>query len=77
LIPTALAALLRVVTIRSAGTVFMTLVNYQVPVWSMILGVLVLNEVLPLRFFAALALILAGLAISQWSSLRRLILPRA
>jgi drug/metabolite transporter (DMT)-like permease len=71
-VPTALAALLRVATIRSAGAVFMTLVNYQVPVWSMLFGVLILNEVLPVRFFAALALILLGLAISQWAGLKRL-----
>ncbi len=71
-IPTALAAAIRVVTIRSAGAVFMTLVNYQVPLWSVLFGVLILNEVLPLRFFAALALILLGLAISQSGSLRRL-----
>jgi drug/metabolite transporter (DMT)-like permease len=71
-VPTALAALLRVATIRSAGAVFMTLVNYQVPVWSMLFGVLVLQELLPLRFFAALALILLGLAISQWAGLKRL-----
>ncbi|MDP5084976.1 MAG: DMT family transporter [Yoonia sp.] len=73
-VPTALAALIRVTTIRSAGAVFMTLVNYQVPLWSMFFGVLVLNEVLPLRFFAALGLILTGLAISQWSNLKRLLL---
>ncbi len=65
-VPTALAALLRVVVIRSAGPVFMTLVNYQVPLWSVLFGALVLNEALPLRFFAALGLILLGLAISQW-----------
>lgn len=70
--PTALASLLRVSVIRSAGSVFMTLVNYQVPLWSMVFGALVLSEVLPLRFFAALALILIGLAISQWASLKRL-----
>ena len=74
LIPTALAALIRVATIRSAGAIFMTLVNYQVPLWSMVFGVLVLSEVLPLRFFAALALIMTGLAISQWSNLRKLLL---
>ncbi len=73
LVPTAIAALLRVVVIRSAGSVFMTLVNYQVPVWSMLCGALLLSEALPLRFFAALALILCGLAISQWPSLRRLL----
>jgi len=73
LVPTAFAALLRVTTIRSAGAVFMTLVNYQVPVWSMVFGAWVLSEVLPLRFFAALALILTGLAISQWAGLRTLL----
>jgi drug/metabolite transporter (DMT)-like permease len=65
LVPTALAALLRVSVIRSAGSGFMTMTGYQVPVWSMIFGALVLGEALPLRFFAALGLILAGLVISQ------------
>ena len=72
LFPTALAALLRVVVIRSAGSVFMTLVNYQVPLWSVLFGTIVLSETLPLRFFAALGMILLGLAISQWGSLKRL-----
>ena len=73
LFPTALAALLRVTVIRSAGSVFMTLVNYQVPLWSVLFGAVILSETLPLRFFAALALILTGLAVSQWSSLKKLI----
>lgn len=72
LIPTGLAALLRVLVIRSAGSTFMTLVNYQVPVWSMVFGALVLSEPLPGRFFLALALILLGVAISQLGALRRL-----
>ena len=72
LLPTAFAALLRVAVIRTAGPSFMTLVNYQVPVWSMILGALILSEALPGRFFAALTLILTGLAISQWAALRDL-----
>ncbi|WP_375261307.1 DMT family transporter [Palleronia sp.] len=72
LIPTALAVLIRVRVVQTAGSVFMTLVNYQVPVWSMVFGAAVLGEALPLRFFAALALILAGLAVSQWNALRGL-----
>jgi drug/metabolite transporter (DMT)-like permease len=75
LIPTAFAALLRVTIIRTAGAVFLTLVNYQVPIWAMLMGALILNEALPWRFFAALALILCGLAISQWPSLRRFMHP--
>jgi len=72
IVPTAAAALLRVVTIRTAGAVFLTLVNYQVPVWSMVFGALILSEALPFRFFAALALILSGVAVSQYKSLQRL-----
>ena len=66
LVPTALAVLIRVAVIRRAGAGFMTITSYQVPVWSMVFGALILGEALPLRFFAALALILAGLVISQW-----------
>ncbi|MGB3146411.1 MAG: hypothetical protein WBA91_01490, partial [Paracoccaceae bacterium] len=65
-VPTALAVALRVRVIRSAGSGFLTLTNYQVPLWSMALGTLALHEVLPPTFFASLILILVGLAISQW-----------
>ncbi|SEW00001.1 Permease of the drug/metabolite transporter (DMT) superfamily [Cognatiyoonia koreensis] len=77
LIPTALAALIRVVTIRTAGAVFMTLVNYQVPLWAVVFGALILKEDLPLRFFVALGMILTGLAISQWLGLRSLFMRSA
>ncbi|WP_282168552.1 DMT family transporter [Ruegeria atlantica] len=76
LVPTAFATLLRVSVIRSAGSVFMTLVNYQVPIWSMVFGAWVLSEALPVRFFVALAMILTGLAISQWFSLRKMLTGR-
>ena len=68
LVPTALAALLRVSVIRSAGSSFMTLTNYQVPLWSLAFGTLVLGEALPHSFFVALLCILAGLFISQSKS---------
>ncbi len=63
--PTALATILLVRVIQSAGPSFMSLVNYQVPVWSVIFGVVFLGEMLPGNFVFALALILGGLAISQ------------
>ena len=72
LVPTALATLLRIQTIRSAGSVFLSLVNYQVPLWAVVFGVAILNETLPISFFLALALILTGLVISQFGALRRL-----
>ncbi|SDW55180.1 Permease of the drug/metabolite transporter (DMT) superfamily [Ruegeria halocynthiae] len=76
LVPTAFANLLRVSITRSAGSVFLTLVNYQVPIWSMVFGALVLSEALPLRFYIALAMILTGLAISQWFTLQKMLLRR-
>ena len=73
LLPTAAANFLRVVVIRSAGPVFMSLVNYQVPVWSVCLGALVLNEPLPPSLLYAMVLILAGVALSQYGAFRRLL----
>lgn len=72
LIPTAAASLMRVLVVRSAGPVFMSLVGYQVPVWSVVLGALVLSEPLPPSLLTALALILMGVALSQYASLMRL-----
>ncbi|MCK0148958.1 DMT family transporter [Marivita sp. S6314] len=72
LIPTAGANLLRILVIRSAGPVFLTLVNYQVPMWSVILGVLFLGEPFKLALLYAMALILVGVFISQWGALNRL-----
>ncbi len=72
LVPTAAANLLRVMVVRSAGPVFMSLVNYQVPVWSVLLGAAVLGEPLPVSLILALALILAGVGLSQYGALSRL-----
>ena len=72
LIPTAGANLLRVLVIRTAGPVFMSLTNYQVPLWSVILGAVFLAEPLPPSLLLALVLILMGVALSHWGALRRL-----
>ncbi|SDY45830.1 DMT family transporter [Citreimonas salinaria] len=77
LVPTAGANLLRVLVIRSAGPVFMSLVNYQVPVWSVVLGVVLLGEPFEVSLLAAMGLILAGLLVSQWGALKRLFGRRA
>lgn len=69
--PTAIATILLVKVISSAGPTFLTQANYQVPVWSVIFGTLLLGERLPAQFFAALVLILAGLAISNAPPWRR------
>lgn len=63
--PTALATILLVRVIQTAGPSFLSLVNYQVPIWSVLFGVTLLGETLPGNFVTALALILGGLALSQ------------
>lgn len=72
LLPTAFATYLRILIIRSAGSVFMTLVNFQVPLWSVFFGAILLAEPVPSSLFAALVLILSGLVISQFSNLKRI-----
>ncbi len=72
LVPTAGATFLRVYVIRTAGPVFMSLTNYQVPIWSVLLGALILGEPLPSSLLLALVLTLSGVALSQYGALRRL-----
>lgn len=72
LVPTAAANFLRVLVVRSAGPVFMSLVNYQVPVWSVVLGALILAEPLPRSLIVAMVLILLGVGMTQYDALRRI-----
>ena len=65
LFPTALATILLVKVVNSAGPTFMSLVNYQVPIWAVVFGIVFLAETLPSSFLTALILILSGLAIAQ------------
>lgn len=65
LFPTALAAIIRVRVITTAGSLFMSLVAYIVPLWSVVLGVSLMGELVPPQMYIALALILAGIGISQ------------
>ncbi len=71
ILPTGVAQVLLVQVNREAGPSFFSLVNYMVPVWSVILGALVLGEALPPSLLAAMTLILVGVGMSQWGALRR------
>ena len=66
LFPTAIATILLTIVVRRAGPPFLSLVNYQVPIWAVIIGATVLGEALPGHFLMALGIILGGLFISQW-----------
>lgn len=63
--PTALATAMLVYIVKTAGPPFLSLVNYQVPIWAVIFGTVLLSEALPGQFIWALGLILLGLAVSQ------------
>jgi drug/metabolite transporter (DMT)-like permease len=72
LFPTALATILLVSVINSAGPAFMSMVNYQVPLWAIAFGVFFLSEEVPASFIAALVLIMIGLAVSQSKSKQKI-----
>lgn len=63
--PTGLAFLMRVVVIRSAGPIFMSLVAYIVPLWAVLLGVILLNETLGASTYIGAGIILSGVGLTQ------------
>lgn len=65
LFPTALGAIIRVRVITTAGSLFMNITSYMVPIWSVIFGITLMGENLPPQLFTALGLTLLGIFISQ------------
>ena len=64
--PTAIATILYFRLISSAGPTFMSFVNYLSPAIAVFLGVALLGEKPGANAYAGLALILSGIAVSQW-----------
>ncbi|MDP2238902.1 MAG: DMT family transporter [Burkholderiales bacterium] len=71
--PTAIATLVYLKLIDSAGPTFMSMVNYCVPVVAVFLGVALLGETPGVNAYTGLILILSGIALSRLR--RRLIFP--
>ena len=65
LFPTGVATILLTIIIKRAGPPFLSLVNYQVPVWAVLIGAVILSETIPGHFITALVIILGGLAVAQ------------
>ncbi|MFV0473103.1 MAG: DMT family transporter [Pikeienuella sp.] len=65
---TAAAQIIMMRVLALAGPPFLASVHYQVPLWATFLGVVFLDEALAPFFWAALALILAGLALAQFAA---------
>ncbi len=66
---TGLAGIVYYALIKSAGPTFMSLTNYLAPLFAVALGIFILAERPTLTAYAALGLILGGVAISQYKGL--------
>jgi drug/metabolite transporter (DMT)-like permease len=63
--PTAIATLVHLKLIASAGPTFMSLINYCIPVVALFIGVTLLGEEPGANAYTGLILILSGIALSQ------------
>ena len=64
--PTALATVMILIIIGRQGASFLSQINFMVPVFGMVFGVVLLREQLPVDAYIALTIILAGIAISRF-----------
>ncbi|WP_036547461.1 DMT family transporter [Nitrincola lacisaponensis] len=72
---TGIATVIYMKLISLAGPSFVSLINYLIPVWALLLGVTFMNETPQWNHLLALVLILAGIALSQRRQLRSAIQP--
>ena len=63
---TALTTVILLIVLRRAGPSFLSTVNFQIPIWAMLFGFVFLGENIPARAPIALAIIFAGVALSQF-----------
>ena len=68
LLATGFATLLYFRLIQGPGPTYLSLVKFLVPVWAVLAGAVVLNESLTSSVFTGLAMILSGIAISEFGA---------
>jgi drug/metabolite transporter (DMT)-like permease len=66
MLATGYATILYFRLIQGPGPAFLSLVNYLVPAWAVIAGTVVLGESISFTVLIGLALILAGIALSEF-----------
>lgn len=64
-VSTALATVVYFKLVALAGPSFLSLINYLIPLWAVLVGMVVLDEHPKWTAFAALALVLLGIALSE------------
>ena len=69
LFPTALATIIYFAVIARVGPSFLSQINYLIPVWAVLMGIIFLNESIGLNAYIALVIILLGIAIAQHKNL--------
>lgn len=62
---TGIATVIYMKLVYMAGPSFVSLINYMIPVWAVIVGIVFMGEQLQINHFLALALILVGVGVSQ------------
>ena len=67
--PTALATVIYFSIIARVGPSFLSQINYLIPIWAVIVGVIFLNEKIGINAIIALAIILLGIGIAQRKNL--------
>ncbi len=67
--PTAFATIIYFAVIARVGPSFLSQINYLIPIWAVIIGILFLNETVGLNAIMALIIILCGIAIAQRKNL--------
>ena len=65
LLSTGLTTIILIYLIKKEGPIFLSLVNFKVPLWSTIIGFLILKEVLPDNFILSAFFILLGIFICR------------
>jgi drug/metabolite transporter (DMT)-like permease len=63
--PTAIATVLILIIIDRQGASFLSQINFMIPVFGMLFGVVLLGEHLPANAYLALVIILTGIAVSR------------
>jgi drug/metabolite transporter (DMT)-like permease len=67
--PTAVATIIYFAIIARVGPSFLSQINYLIPVWAVMIGIIFLNEAVGLNAIVALFIILCGIAIAQQKKL--------